>query len=239
MKNSDVKPILSWARKITFGALFFSIVFILLYFYNFAPKGNFELSPLDTSWANFGSYIGGVLGPLFSFLAFAGVLLTVWLQTIQLDTAKSQAKIEEFQRVLANVSLQLDGLLAHRLAHPEHPNNLETVFYYISAAATAAMAPPSDYIIESRNRAIIERIKPLIGSIVAVIGIELHQLAWCIEEYDRLDGAESVSNFYRQRYSAVVGWLDALAFLNAHPRVHSCWDIMLIKAALMQRDIQV
>ena len=216
---------------------------IALYFYNFAPKNSFQLSSADGAWANFGSYIGGVLGPLFSFLAFAGVLFTVWLQAIQLDRAKSQASIDEFQRVLANVSLQLDGLLAHRLEvapiHPGLPVKPETVFFYIAAAGSAAIAPPSTHLIEARNKKIIDQIKPSIWSVVAVIGIELQQLAWCIEEYKRLDGAESVVTFYKRRYEAVVGWLDALAFLNAHSRVHACWDVMQIRQSLENRDLEV
>lgn len=216
---------------------------ISLYFYNFAPKNNFQLSPGDGAWANFGSYIGGVLGPLFSFLAFAGVLLTVWLQAIQLDRAKSQANIDEFQRVLANVSLQLDGLLAHRLEVPPiHPRLIgkpETVFYYISAAGSAAIAPPANYIVDAQNNDLIDKIKTSIWSIAAVIGIELQQLAWCIEEHKRIGGAESVAEFYKNRYQAIVGWLDALAFLNAHPRVHECWNVMLIRQALDRRDLQV
>lgn len=243
MKNTDLKSIFSWAKKITYAAVFSAVVLIALYFYNFAPKNNFQLSVVDSAWANFGGYIGGVLGPLFSFLAFAGVLLTVWLQAIQLERAKSQAKIDEFQRVLANVSLQLDGLLAHRLeipyVQPGLPGRPETVFYYISAAGSAAIAPASDFIVEARHKDLIDKIKPAIWSIVAVVGIELQQLAWCIEEYNRIGGAESVAEFYKQRYQAVVGWLDALAFLNAHPRVHACWDVMLIRQALDNRHLQV
>ena len=243
MKNTDLKAIFSWAKSITFVAVFFSLVLISLYFYNFAPKNSFQLSSADGSWANFGSYIGGVLGPLFSFLAFAGVLLTVWLQAIQIDRAKSQVKIEEFQRVLANVSLQLDALLAHRPEVPPVHSGLsrksETVFYYISAAGTAAIAPPSSYLVEARNNEIIAEIKQVIWSVVAVIGIELQQLAWCIDEYKRLGGAESVVEFYKQRYQFVIGWLDALAFLNAHPKVHACWDVMLIRQALDNRDLEV
>lgn len=222
------------------AAVLFSAALISLYFYNFAPKNNFQLSPGDGAWANFGSYVGGVLGPLFSFLAFAGVLLTVWLQAIQLDRAKSQAKIDEFQRVIANISLQLDGLLAHRLEVPPiHPSIVakpETVFFYISAAGSAAIAPSADLMIQARHNDIINNIKPVIGSIVGVIGIELQQLAWCIEEYDRIGGAESVAEFYKKRYEAVVGWLDALEFLKGAARVRACWDVMLIRQALDHRD---
>lgn len=92
---------------------------------------------------------------------------------------------------------------------------------------------------EARNKELIDKIKPSIWSIAAVIGIELQQLAWCIEEYNRIGGAESVAEFYKRRYAAVVGWLDALAFLNAHPKVHACWDVMLIRQGLYRRDLEV
>ncbi|OEZ85655.1 hypothetical protein JAB8_38370 [Janthinobacterium sp. HH106] len=242
MKNTDLEPIFSWARKITLTAVFFSLALLSLYFYNFAPKNNFQLSSADGAWANFGGYIGGVLGPLFSFLAFAGVLLTVWLQKIQLERASSQANIDEFQRVLANVSLQLDGLLAHRLEippmHPGLPLKPETIFFYIGAAGSAALNSSSDYIVEARKREIIDKIKPSIWSIAAIVGIELQQLAWCIEEHNRLGGAKSVAEFYKRRYEAVVGWLDAISFLNKHQRVHACWDVTRIRQDLTTTEMQ-
>ena len=85
---------------------------VAVYVFTFGPNSGFSLSPTDGAWSNFGSYIGGVLGPVFSFLAFAGVLLTVWLQAQQLDESRAQANLQEIQRVLSSLATRIDELLA-------------------------------------------------------------------------------------------------------------------------------
>ncbi|MEI4930732.1 hypothetical protein [Aeromonas caviae] len=47
----------------------------------------------DQSWANFGSFIGGTIGPFLSLLAFLGVLLTLFVQKKQFDLTKEQFEI--------------------------------------------------------------------------------------------------------------------------------------------------
>ncbi len=47
----------------------------------------------DQSWANFGSFIGGTIGPILSLFAFLGVLLTLFVQNKQFDLAKEQFEI--------------------------------------------------------------------------------------------------------------------------------------------------
>src|SRR5438067_1862125 len=44
-----------------------------------------QISDQDEHWARFGEYLGGTLGPVFGFLAFVGVLLTLWVQSKQHD----------------------------------------------------------------------------------------------------------------------------------------------------------
>src|SRR5258705_13175776 len=59
-----------------------------IYYYKFAPGHWFELSSNQEVWSAFGTFVGGLLGPSFSFLAFIGVVFTVILQARQLDTMK-------------------------------------------------------------------------------------------------------------------------------------------------------
>lgn len=49
-----------------------------------------DLSPLSSDWAAFGSYFGGVLGPLISFCTLLAVLKTIYLQRELLDTQKAE-----------------------------------------------------------------------------------------------------------------------------------------------------
>jgi len=189
----------------------------------FGPISNYSLSRSDSAWSNFGSYLGGVLGPVFSFLAFVGVLFTVWLQAKQLDTSKNQANIEEMQRVISSISTNIDAVLAQ--SPNKHISNHRlrdapiTVYSLIAAAGTAALSLPTDYIVEASNSELVAIAKEAISTETATIGLELYQLVWCLREYQRQDGSITVVDFYKQRYNALVCWLDAMGNLNAHPRV--------------------
>lgn len=69
-------------------------VFVAVYLYRstFGP----ELAGTSGEWSNFGSYIGGVFGPLISFVTLLAVLKTVYMQRELLDAQK-----EEFTRMNA------------------------------------------------------------------------------------------------------------------------------------------
>lgn len=49
-----------------------------------------QLSSISADWSNFGSYIGGVFGPLISFITLIAVMLTVVLQKRLLDEQSAQ-----------------------------------------------------------------------------------------------------------------------------------------------------
>lgn len=55
------------------------------------------LSGQSSDWSNFGSYIGGVFGPLVSFITLLAVLKTVYLQRELLDTQRI-----EFEQMQSN-----------------------------------------------------------------------------------------------------------------------------------------
>lgn len=86
----DSKP-----RKIA-GALksfwFFSSASILMSFaiaiWVYRLKFGGALSGNSSDWSNFGSYMGGIFGPLVSFITLLAVLKTVYLQRELLDAQK-------------------------------------------------------------------------------------------------------------------------------------------------------
>lgn len=75
-------------------ALLIAVLLALPYFYfrefGFLSKYSWNN---DQSWANFGSFIGGTIGPILSLLAFLGVLLTLFVQKKQFDLTKEQFEI--------------------------------------------------------------------------------------------------------------------------------------------------
>lgn len=73
-------------------ALIFVSLVIAVALYSFKFRGG--LSDNSTDWSNFGSYMGGIFGPLVSFVTLLAVLKTVYLQRELLD-----AQGEEFNRM--------------------------------------------------------------------------------------------------------------------------------------------
>ena len=238
MSKINLAPIFRVAKIVTLAALAVAVCLLGLYFFNFGPQNNYSLSTSASEWSNFGSYAGGVLGPLFSFLAFAGVLLTNWLQGKQLEHAKAQANIEEFQRVIANISLQIDSFLREKIEniapHINAQSKPEVVYTYLMIAGTAAIRNRTDYILQVSDQRTVDSIKPAITSIGTLIGFEINQLAWSIDEFKRLGGADSVCKFYERRYSPIVCWLHVLSFLDHHPEIKKVWDVLLLRRAMTQ-----
>ncbi len=66
-----------WFLAALVGFVLFS-TFLVLYFYRSVFSG--EISANANDWSVFGTYVGGVLGPVISFVALIGLLVTAKLQ---------------------------------------------------------------------------------------------------------------------------------------------------------------
>jgi hypothetical protein len=75
----------------TFGLIIFLTLTICVYRSIF--PGDFSHDP--NSWSAFGSFIGGLFGPLVSFVALIAILRTIKLQKIMLETQR-----HEFEKML-------------------------------------------------------------------------------------------------------------------------------------------
>lgn len=104
-----VGVIFSFWFLLTFVALVAGAAALVVYRMHFV--GGFSTQAAD--WSAFGSYIGGVLGPLVSFLTLGAVLRTVYLQRDLLRTQK-----DEFftlrQQQIASLQRQDDQLQLSR-----------------------------------------------------------------------------------------------------------------------------
>jgi hypothetical protein len=208
-----------------------------VYFYKFAPGHWFELSSSQEVWALFGTFIGGVLGPYFSFLAFIGVILTVVLQARQLDIVRDQAEFEELQRVMSTSASRIDSLLSQRpnyVAAKEYLENSSpmTIFDHLAAFGTRALDPSAvphfpQASWNDRLQAVMADIKPTVNA----VGLELHQLAWCLRRYKEEGGGQSVLEFYAFRFGAMVSWLDSMGELSSD-LVRSVFDLPTLKRAM-------
>jgi len=207
---------------------------VLAYVYRFGIRLRYEVSDQPLNWAAFGDYLGGVLGPLLSFLAFVGVLLTVWLQSIQMDTQKKQAQLEEIQRVLATVSSRIDEVLDQDVSTslPVNSRTGKSLFHLISMAGTGLLTHPITEEAKPKYKALVEQVERDAAAECRILGIELNQLAWCLRTYRQAGGSETVMMFYTIRYQAIVTWLDAMGFMNSHPAVHEYFDLPFLRKVM-------
>jgi len=224
--DNPLSPRTRWlAIRLLIAALVLAVLAIGAYFLTFGPRTGFHLSKYDTAWANFGNYTAGVLGPLFAFLAFVGVLLTVNLQAEQLDSARKQARLEEIQSVLATVADRIDGLLAQppnqHIDHQALKNAPITVYSIISAIGIAAISTATDPKISESSKPVINTGKEAVQTEMIAIVNELEQLAWCLQQYERETGSAIVVEFYKRRFASITCWIDALVSLADSPHIQT------------------
>jgi hypothetical protein len=90
-----------WSFWFLIVAMAFAALFIALYIYRLKFGG--EFSPEASDWSAFGGYMGGVLGPLVSFLTLLAVLKTVYLQRELLDAQAAEfIKLDGHQELAAS-----------------------------------------------------------------------------------------------------------------------------------------
>jgi len=63
---------------------------VVLHFY--AKQFGNELSPDQAIWAQFGDYVGGLLGPAFAFLGLIALLITIRIQSKELALSSNELK---------------------------------------------------------------------------------------------------------------------------------------------------
>ncbi len=100
------KPETPWSAKvftIVAGiALGFVIAVPLFYRWNFGGG----VSADSAQWNNFGTFVGGVLGPVLSVLAFFALVYTIFLQEQQLSLARATLKAADQDKELTRKQLE-------------------------------------------------------------------------------------------------------------------------------------
>jgi hypothetical protein len=187
------------------------------YAFFFGHISNRSLSGSPEQWGQFGDFFGGTLNPVYALLAFIGVLITIHLQSKQLELAEKRALIEEVQRLIFNVSMEIDSLLKQSLKvtpteFTDRPHPF-TVSSLISAIGTAVLNEHSNS--EEIKQKSLHCIELEIGNLV----IELQQLVQTIEKYELIGGNEIIVDFYKKRYEVYVCWLHVLGHAKSSARV--------------------
>lgn len=88
------------------------IIAFIVYFINFVIRNEFSLSSNIEHWGQTGGFFGGILNPIYSFLA----LIVLWLT---LSNSQEQSKIEKFENNFFNMLDMLKSLLRDLREEPE------------------------------------------------------------------------------------------------------------------------
>ena len=89
-------------------ALAFAALVLAVYFFQFRGA----LSKTSAEWANFGSYVGGTLGPVYAFMAFI-----IGLRTLQ--QAAQQARRDELLKVIQGYERDFESCVSKPVACQE------------------------------------------------------------------------------------------------------------------------
>ncbi|EHP3974198.1 hypothetical protein MT369_11645 [Vibrio parahaemolyticus] len=73
-------------------------------------------SPDASDWSNFGSYFGGVVGPVFSFLSIVLLVYTVFQQSENINLATSEALKLDMLRYISRADEEIDSWLKTEIA---------------------------------------------------------------------------------------------------------------------------
>ena len=242
MKNDRHAPLFAAGIKLLLVVGVCTTAFVLMiYIGKFAPPSDFSLSEKTSVWGEFGDYFGGVLNPIFSFLAFTGVLFTVYLQARQLDIARDHANFEELQRMLTTISTSIDSMLNYIPPYYAAKSHIRkdlaplSMFDHISAFGTDLLKPSEQRDFDNAfDEDAIEGVKDDIAMSVRALSLEFHSLGWAMEKYAAAGGSETVLEFYRFRYGAVVTWLDAMDAIGSTSRIRSVMDLALLKRSMTE-----
>lgn len=176
------------------------IVFFPLHFYysefGFLSKYSFQN---NQAWGNFGSFIGGTIGPMLSFFTVIGVLHTYNIQQKQLYITDSQKKLGELQPLLNSTTLRIDSILdkdVYEIINNIIPckKNKEVWSIYLClmyfGGARNGKAPPQK----------IDAIKSELKVELAILCQEAENLSYLIEKIGLVTNDETTREFYNFRY---------------------------------------
>jgi hypothetical protein len=173
------------------------IIAFIAYFANFVIRNGFPLSPNVEHWGQIGDFFGGMLNPIYSFLA----LIVLWLT---LSNNQKQSEIEKFENNFFNMLNMLKSLLKDLMKEPEEnrPDSILLEFierrkYFLLKKGSFKLLGrefTSDYGLVSEMKE-----TPLLDNIFRL----LYQILKYI--YDKHPSEKGDSNIYeRKNYSDIV-----------------------------------
>lgn len=223
MKESLTSSTARMALTMMGGCALIIFSAVAAYVFYLGPISDYKISSTDTTaWANFATYFGGVLGPIFGFLAFMGVLFTLVLQARQMDFAHKQAGLEEFQRNLSSCAAALDAILGRRIGKRLPHQGLDGVLSVkevIAWEGNTARLKTSDEVSFKRSLLINLSSRATLREHAPDLHDELDHLVWCLTAYENEGGREEVVELYNRRYRHLVNYLNDMGLVEARGEV--------------------
>jgi hypothetical protein len=102
--RSDYLPIIAWSML--GGAIVVIVSVAAPYFFQFSGS----LSADQEAWAKFGTYFGGVAGPLLALVSVAGLVLTLLMQNRQIVEGERKALAELHVRSIGELTRDLEAI---------------------------------------------------------------------------------------------------------------------------------
>jgi hypothetical protein len=224
MNESKVVKTVAWMLGAGLSVLF---AVLGMYAYKFGPQSWLRLSEDQSDWSAFGSYVGGLAGPLFAFLAFMAAAMAVALQARQLEAVRAQALQEETQRILSTLGQRIEQLLDAAPAQDVLVDKNFTAATHLAAALAAIAIRESRWrrdlergdvasatISEASVTRDLETLKPSLFSLLR----EFKSMAWCLERHEAVGGSTVVRDFYCHRFGDTFSDLVSLDYV-ADPKV--------------------
>lgn len=205
-------------RNLLLATLAPFVLCVAVYFIRFGGVLHYPISPNQADWGTFGDFVGGVLNPIYAFLAFAGVVYTLLLQKDQINEMKKQQKINEINSLMFGIADRIDKTLYERrfvlrANSPEENFDVFTVLRSISDASLRAELNPDgpDAMVYSTER---ETIVNRISYDITYIQEQLLLLIWCIDKYASTEETGTLEEFYAGKYRHTVYMMKQIQYLH-------------------------
>ncbi|WP_265461200.1 hypothetical protein [Aeromonas salmonicida] len=192
-------------KKNTILATAALIVILLIVFYPYIYTfEKYGFSDKHQAWANFGGYVGGILGPVFSALAFFGIWKTYNLQKEQLKQAGDQRKSEDIQRLIMSSSERMDELLnapVDALKLMDGVNERGTM-YNLDAMLPFLVKLHAGHHqkYQKRKSEIFEEVSINLTRLTE----EAANLSWLLEKKEAVFNEKTTTEFFHYRYKGIL-----------------------------------
>ncbi|WP_393936775.1 hypothetical protein [Aeromonas rivipollensis] len=160
----------------------------------------------NQSWANFGSFIGGTIGPIISCFAFFGVWKTYTLQNEQLQLTNKQRKSEDLQRLISSTYERIENILEKKVdalsKMIEKPE--DNRLFSIDETIALLTVLYSDENKDPNKDAERTSIKSMISIELASIAFNIEQLSLLLDHQMMVFNENTVADFYIFRYFDIL-----------------------------------